>query len=94
MSRKSVHGFQTGDVVIATVPTEKHQGTHVGRIAVRASGRFNLHTEEVLRQGVSWKHCRLLHRNDGYSYHTYSIDRQEARIPPRLERRGLLRKLG
>lgn len=61
---KRVHGFQTGDMVLAQVPTGKHAGQHVGRVAVRASGRF------LLSDGAesNWKHCRLLQRADGYEY--------------------------
>jgi glycosyltransferase involved in cell wall biosynthesis len=65
---KQVHGFQTGDIVQAVVPRGKHAGTHTGRLAVRASGRFNLTTPTGTRQGISWRHCRLLHRVDGYAY--------------------------
>jgi len=35
-------GFQTGDLVCAKVPKGKNAGAYVGRVAVRASGSFNL----------------------------------------------------
>ncbi len=65
---KRVHGFQTGDMVKAVVPTGKHRGTHIGRVAVRASGRFNIKTAHETVQGISYRHCRLLHPSDGYTY--------------------------
>lgn len=62
---KRVHGFQTGDMVKATVPTGKNAGSYVGRIAIRATGKFRI-TGQV--DGVSWKYCRQLQRADGYEY--------------------------
>jgi hypothetical protein len=70
-SQKRVRGFQTGDLVRAVVPTGKHQGTHVGRVAVRTSGSFRVGT----RDGIGWKHCAILHRADGYDYHTRKEER-------------------
>jgi hypothetical protein len=68
MRTKAVYGFQTGDLVRADVPAGKHQGKHSGRVAVRASGLFNLQSKGIVRQGISYKHYRLLQRNDGYKY--------------------------
>jgi hypothetical protein len=39
---KRVHGFQSGDMVKAVVPTGKKAGVYIGRVAVRTSGSFNL----------------------------------------------------
>ena len=64
-SAKRVNGFQTGDMVKATVPTGKNAGSYVGRIAIRATGRFGI-TGRV--DGISWKHFRQLQRADGYEY--------------------------
>jgi 5-methylcytosine-specific restriction endonuclease McrA len=66
--RKTHFGFRTGDLVRAVVPSGKHRGTHIGRVAVRASGSFNLSTPTGLRQGIAYRHCRLLQRADGYGY--------------------------
>lgn len=63
-----VHGFQTGDWVRAKVPTGKHAGVHVGRVAVRRTGSFNIQTPDGTVQGISYRHCRLLQRADGYGY--------------------------
>jgi 5-methylcytosine-specific restriction endonuclease McrA len=74
--RKSVHGFQTGDLVRADVLAGKKAGVHCGRLAVRASGRFNIQTSGPVVQGISWRYCTLLQRGDGYSYV------QRAPVPP------------
>jgi 5-methylcytosine-specific restriction endonuclease McrA len=65
---RTVNGFRTGDVVRAVVPTGKKAGTHVGRVAVRSSGSFNITTASGVVQGVSHRHCVLIHRADGYTY--------------------------
>ena len=66
--QKSVHGFQTGDLVCASVTKGKKQGTYTGRVAVRASGSFNITTPKGVVQGISYKHCIRLQRADGYQY--------------------------
>lgn len=66
---KLLFGFQTGDVVRADVPSGKKAGVHIGRVAVRSSGSFNITTSKEKVQGISYKYCALLQRNDGYSYH-------------------------
>ena len=68
MRSKSVHGFATGDMVRAIVTAGKKQGSYIARVAVRASGSFNLQTAGGVIQGVSHKYCRLLQRADGYGY--------------------------
>ncbi|MDD2609422.1 MAG: RNA-guided endonuclease IscB [Giesbergeria sp.] len=68
MRQKQVHGFQTGDMVKAVVPCGKKAGTHWGRVAVRASGSFNIQTPEGAVQGISHRYCKLVQRNDGYGY--------------------------
>ena len=61
-------GLATGDMVKAVVPSGTKAGTYRGRVAVRASGSFNIQTPEGVIQGVGWRHCRLLSYNDGYGY--------------------------
>lgn len=68
MRQKRVMGFATGDMVCATVPTGKKAGVHVGRVAVRATGSFNVQTGAGAVQGVSHKYCRLIQRSDGFGY--------------------------
>jgi 5-methylcytosine-specific restriction endonuclease McrA len=68
MREKSVHRFATGDLVKAVVPTGKKQGCHRGRLAIRATGSFNIQTADGVVQGISHRHCTLLQRGDGYGY--------------------------
>lgn len=70
MRQKSVRGFQTGDMVRAAVPIGKKSGVHIGRVAVRATGWFNIQTPTGAVQGINAKHCVLVSRSDGYSYFT------------------------
>jgi 5-methylcytosine-specific restriction endonuclease McrA len=67
---KQVHGFATGDLVRAIVPTGKKTGTWTGRVAVRTSGSFNITTAAGTVQGIGHRHVRLLQRGDGYAYTT------------------------
>jgi 5-methylcytosine-specific restriction endonuclease McrA len=78
--RKRHFGFQTGDLVRAEVPFGKKKGTYVGRVAVRASGSFNIQTPQGVLQGISHRYCRLLQRSDGYGYHWQP--KTVAAIPP------------
>jgi 5-methylcytosine-specific restriction endonuclease McrA len=61
---KRFFGFQTGDFVRAVVPKGKLAGTHFGRIAARRTGSFRVGDAD----GVSWRHCRLIQRADGFEY--------------------------
>jgi len=67
-SCKVVHGFQTGDIVKAIVTSGKKGGVYVGRVAVRASGSFNITTQKETAQGIGYKQCTTIHKTDGYSY--------------------------
>ena len=65
---KRVHGFQTGDMVKATVPKGKYQGTHIGRLAsVRARGAFSVRTKSEMVQS-NYKYCEVIQHADGYGY--------------------------
>ena len=69
LTRKKQHfGFQTGDMVKANVPKGKKTGLHVGRVAVRKSGNFDVQTPQGVVQGISHKHCTVVQRADGYGY--------------------------
>ena len=72
MRSKRVHGFGTGDMVRAEVPKGVKTGIHTGRVAVRASGNFNIQSQKegvsTVVQGISHRHCRVVQRNDGYGY--------------------------
>jgi 5-methylcytosine-specific restriction endonuclease McrA len=65
---KNIQGFQTGDMVKAIVTQGKKAGCHIGRMAVRASGNFNIQTGNGLVQGVSHRYCTVVQRGDGYGY--------------------------
>jgi 5-methylcytosine-specific restriction endonuclease McrA len=67
-ARRTVHGFRTGDMVVASILNGRHTGRHVGRVAVRASGNFNIRTSRGMIQGITYRYCRLVHRADGYCY--------------------------
>ena len=68
MRIKRIKGFATGDLVRAEVPSGKNAGVHVGRAAIRATGKFNIQTDKDVAQGVSYRYCTLLQRADGYGY--------------------------
>jgi len=61
--RKFEKGFRTGDIVRAVIPSGKFQGTHAGRVAIRFGQDFQLG-----KVSVHPRHCRAIHRADGYSY--------------------------
>lgn len=69
---KRVRGFQTGDIVKASVPKGRKAGTYVGRVLVRASGSFDISTGNGRVQGISSRYCRLVQRVDGYNYAAHS----------------------
>jgi hypothetical protein len=81
---RRVKGFQTGDMVRAVVTAGKYQGTHVGRVAVRSNGSFNLTTTRGTIPGIRHRFCTALQRCDGYEY---SHTRKERAFPnpPRMD---------
>lgn len=79
MREKRVKGLQTGDRVIAQVPSGKNVGSHGGRVAVRKTGSFNIQTARGVVQGISHRHCRVVQRADGYGYSLQPTLTEEAR---------------
>lgn len=65
---KRIRGFQTGDLVQSKVTNGKKAGLYQGRVAVRASGNFNITTGKGVVQGINYRFCRQIHRCDGYNY--------------------------
>jgi 5-methylcytosine-specific restriction endonuclease McrA len=68
---KRSHGFQTGDIVKGTITRGKNKGSYIGRITIRASGKFNLSTKrkgKLIKVNPNWKRCVLLQHTDGYEY--------------------------
>jgi hypothetical protein len=97
MRTKRVHGFGTGDMVRAEVPAGVKAGIHIGRVAVRASGSFNIQSyqdgQSVVVQGISHKHCRVIQRADGYGYffnRANNAKREQARPQARNAARSAL----
>jgi len=60
---KKYRGFQTGDLVRATIPQGKFAGVHVGRVAIRHRPSFRLNGFDVHP-----KHLTIIQRADGYEY--------------------------
>nr|UZQ22101.1 HEARO endonuclease [uncultured bacterium] len=68
-SRVQIHkGYQTGDIVSATVTAGKKVGSYIGRVLCRASGSFDIATKTGRITGISHKYCNPIHKKDGYSY--------------------------
>jgi hypothetical protein len=68
--KKTCHGFQTGDMVIANVTKGKKTGTYQGKVSIRHNGYFDINdifTNAVI-QGISYKNCTIIQRNDGWQY--------------------------
>jgi hypothetical protein len=58
-----------------------HRGQQIHRVAVRSFGSFNITTTAGTVQGIHHRHCRLLHRSDGWNY----SHREEAALLPALK---------
>jgi 5-methylcytosine-specific restriction endonuclease McrA len=56
-------GFQTGDLVRASIPAGKYAGLHFGRVSIRHRPSFRLNGFDVPP-----KHLTILQRADGYEY--------------------------
>lgn len=61
---KRLHGFATGDLVLAVVTKGKKQGRYVGRVTVTSRGIFTVGTVH----SIHCRYCRCLQRSDGYGY--------------------------
>ncbi len=68
LRQKRYFGYQTGDLVRAVVRQGARRGTHVGRVAVKASGYFTIQTKRGKVADVAHRYCTLMQRNDGYHY--------------------------
>ena len=55
-------------MVRAVVGKGTKVGTYVGRVAVRATGYFNVTTKTSTIQGIPARACQVIHHQDGYSY--------------------------
>ncbi len=71
---RSIKGFQTGDIVRAVVTSGVKIGTYEGKVAVRATGSFNVTTQQRTVQGINHRFCTVLHHCDGYSYQVFQAE--------------------
>jgi 5-methylcytosine-specific restriction endonuclease McrA len=78
--QKRIKGFQTGDMVKAEVTKGQKTGSYLGRVAVRASGSFNLQTAQGVIQGVGYRYCKVIQRADGYGYSQLGTFQKEAEL--------------
>jgi 5-methylcytosine-specific restriction endonuclease McrA len=60
---KKFFGFQTGDIVVADIPTGKLAGRYIGRVVIRFRPSFRLNGINVHP-----KYLRVIHHADGYDY--------------------------
>lgn len=67
LRQKRHFGFQTGDIVQAVISSGKYAGKHVGRIACRANGRFDVKTG-MTTITTHYSNCSIIHHSDGYIY--------------------------
>ncbi len=69
-NKKIYFGFQTGDIVKANIPKGKYIGKHIGRVAVRLSGHFDIKDGQGKRicQGINHKYCQVMQRANGWQY--------------------------
>ena len=63
-----VKGFRTGDMVKAVVPRGTRKGTYTGRVLVRARGSFDIVTRVGRVTDISFQHCHVVQRTEGYRY--------------------------
>ena len=66
--QKTFFGFQTGEMVVANVPSGKHAGRYVGRVSCRSSGSFGITTSAGRVDGINHKYMKTIQHNDGYQY--------------------------
>lgn len=78
---KTHFGFRTGDIVSAAVPAGKHRGAYHGRVAVRASGSFNIQTATGTVEGIAHRFCTHIQRADGYAYALHSSPLSRGFLP-------------
>jgi hypothetical protein len=87
MRQKRAFGFATGDLISAQVAKGVKTGIYTGRVAIRATGSFNITSLEKIVQGISYKYCTIIQKADGYEYSSRSATKRR-RPPPHLKRRG------
>ena len=64
-----IHGFRTGDLVCARVPSGKYRGIYFGRLAgIRSQGSFDVAMKD-LKFTTSYKNLTHRQMADGFAYH-------------------------
>ena len=81
MRSKTAFGFATGDLIRAEVPTGKNKGVHVGRVAIRKVGNFNVSTNAGIIRDINHRHCRRLQRGAGYEFSFSPTEERRAFLP-------------
>jgi hypothetical protein len=67
--KKFNHGFRTGDIVRADVPSHlKNPAIHIGRLSAKANGAFTITTSTRIVADIGKSYCQTLQRADGYGY--------------------------
>lgn len=67
-------------MVKAEVINGKKTGSYLGRVAVRASGSFNIQTSSGVIQGIGYRYCQVIQRADGYGYSYLGASEKEAEL--------------
>ena len=65
---KFIEGFQTGDIVKATITKGKKMGIYFGRVAVMGNRTCNISTKIKMIKSINLRHCKLVQKIDGYFY--------------------------
>ncbi len=94
---KQHFGFATGDLVTATVTTGGKAGRYTGRVAVRATGKFNITTTSGTVQSIHHRFFTLSQRADGWNHTHRKENSAESKrviathdaLPSRPEGRGI-----
>jgi len=61
-------GSKTTGIALVDDASGTKVGTYVGKVAVRATGSFNITTSKETVQGISHRFCTALQHCDGYRY--------------------------
>ncbi len=71
-------------MVIANVPKGKKVGRHLGRVACRQTGSFNIQTATEVVQGISYRYCKAIYRTHlgsmGFIANLLSMSRTKQRL--------------
>jgi hypothetical protein len=60
---------------------EQGQCRHVGRVALRVTGSFNIQTINGTVQGISHKYCKTIQRNDDFKHEPRGLNARSYPAP-------------